>query len=211
MHTTDKQKDDRLTQRNIVRRSSIFILLIWALAVTNGSPQPGLWLTSPTGWLPRTRISSGTPRSLIEHGLPLPLFFHIGVYERLPSCWRVKHSDRSIDRLESGTQNNWLGRRDGGTRRRFRLWRRHRLPCVFRTEQTERWFQTVDVDVPGQLVSRRQLAASTVTLLKSTNMLLLSPRETGKTCTRCVNQRYCQNVAESRTEWRSVAGLETIT
>jgi len=31
----------------------------------------GLWLTSPAGWLPRTGISSGTQRSVIEYGLPL--------------------------------------------------------------------------------------------------------------------------------------------
>jgi len=31
---------------------------------------PGLWLTSPAGWLPRTGISSGTLRSVIEYGLP---------------------------------------------------------------------------------------------------------------------------------------------
>ena len=30
---------------------------------------PGLWLTSPAGWLPRTGISSGTLRSVIEYGL----------------------------------------------------------------------------------------------------------------------------------------------
>ena len=29
----------------------------------------GLWLTSPAGWLPRTRISSETLRSVIEYGL----------------------------------------------------------------------------------------------------------------------------------------------
>jgi len=29
---------------------------------------------SPAGWLPRTRISSGTLRSVIEYGLPLPFF-----------------------------------------------------------------------------------------------------------------------------------------
>ena len=33
---------------------------------------PGLWLTSPAGWLPRTVISSGNLRSVIEYGLPLP-------------------------------------------------------------------------------------------------------------------------------------------
>jgi len=43
------------------------------LAGSNGSLPPGLWLTSPAGWLPRTRISSRTLRSAIEYGLPLPL------------------------------------------------------------------------------------------------------------------------------------------
>ena len=39
------------------------------LAESNGSLPPGLWLTSPAGWLPRTGISSGTLRSVIEYGL----------------------------------------------------------------------------------------------------------------------------------------------
>jgi len=43
------------------------------LEESNGSLPPGLWLTSPAGWLPRTGISSGTLRSVIEYGLPLPL------------------------------------------------------------------------------------------------------------------------------------------
>jgi len=42
------------------------------LAESNGSLPPGLWLTSPAGWLSRTGISSGTLRSVIECGLPLP-------------------------------------------------------------------------------------------------------------------------------------------
>ena len=41
------------------------------LAESNGSLPPGLWLTSPTGWLPRTGITSGTLCSAIEYGLPL--------------------------------------------------------------------------------------------------------------------------------------------
>ena len=44
------------------------------LAESNGSLLPGLWLTSPAGWLPRTGISSGTLRSVIEYGLPLPFY-----------------------------------------------------------------------------------------------------------------------------------------
>ena len=46
------------------------------LAESNGSLQPGLWLTSPAGWLPRTRISSGTPRLVIEYGLPFTFYHH---------------------------------------------------------------------------------------------------------------------------------------
>jgi len=42
------------------------------LAESNGSLPPGLWLTSPACWLPRTGISSGTLRSAIEYGLPSP-------------------------------------------------------------------------------------------------------------------------------------------
>ena len=40
------------------------------LAESNGSLPPGLWLTSPVGWLPRTGICSGTLRSVIAYGLP---------------------------------------------------------------------------------------------------------------------------------------------
>ena len=44
------------------------------LEESNGSLLPGLWLTSPAGWLPRTGISSGTLHSVIEYKLPL-LFY----------------------------------------------------------------------------------------------------------------------------------------
>jgi len=40
------------------------------LAESNGSLPPGSWLTPPAGWLPRTGISYGTLRSIIEYGLP---------------------------------------------------------------------------------------------------------------------------------------------
>jgi len=40
------------------------------LAESNGSLPPGLWLTSPAGWLPRTVISFGTLPSVIKYGLP---------------------------------------------------------------------------------------------------------------------------------------------
>ena len=41
----------------------------------------GLWLTSPAGWLQRTGISSGSLRSVIEYGLPLPYLNNCGW------CW----------------------------------------------------------------------------------------------------------------------------
>ena len=50
------------------------------LAESNGSLPPGLWHTSPAGWLPRTEISSGTLRSVSEYRLPLPFYVCIAVY-----------------------------------------------------------------------------------------------------------------------------------
>ena len=50
------------------------------LAESNGGLTSGLWLTSPAGWLPRTRISSGTLRSVIEYGLLLPFLALTGFY-----------------------------------------------------------------------------------------------------------------------------------
>ena len=47
-------------------------MLTVGLVESNGNLLPGLWLTSPAGWLPWTGISSGTLRSVVEHGLPLP-------------------------------------------------------------------------------------------------------------------------------------------
>jgi len=44
-------------------------------AESNGSLPPGLWFTSPAGWPPRTGISSGTLRSVIKYGRPLPLIY----------------------------------------------------------------------------------------------------------------------------------------
>ena len=45
------------------------------LVESSGSLAPGLWLTSHTGWLRRTGISSGTLRSAVEYGLPLPFTY----------------------------------------------------------------------------------------------------------------------------------------
>jgi len=47
------------------------------LAESNGSLPPGLWLTSPAGWLPRIGNGSGTLRSVIEYGLRLRFFIVI--------------------------------------------------------------------------------------------------------------------------------------
>ena len=49
------------------------------LVESNGSLPPGLWLTSPAGWLRRIGISSGTLRSAVEYGLPL--------YTHIYCCW----------------------------------------------------------------------------------------------------------------------------
>ena len=46
------------------------LLRVAGLAESNGSLPPGLWLTPPAGWLPRSGISSGTLRSVIEYRLP---------------------------------------------------------------------------------------------------------------------------------------------
>ena len=63
-----------LRQTVHIHRASVHQVarVIAGLAESNGSLPPGLWLTSPAGWLPRTRISSGTLRSAIECGLTLP-------------------------------------------------------------------------------------------------------------------------------------------
>ena len=65
------------------------------LAESNGSLPAGLWLTSPAGWLPRTGISSGTLRSVIEYGLPVP-FSSISVV--VMHWWRwIKNCTRLAD------------------------------------------------------------------------------------------------------------------
>jgi len=47
------------------------------LAESNDSLPPGLWLTSPAGWLPRTGISSGTLCQAIEYGLPFYMYYYV--------------------------------------------------------------------------------------------------------------------------------------
>jgi len=56
------------------------------LGESSGSLPPGLWLTSPAGWLPRTAISSGTLLSVIEYGLTLP--FYPQNSDRIVTMWR---------------------------------------------------------------------------------------------------------------------------
>ena len=52
------------------------------LVESNGSLPPGLWLTSPAGWLPRTGISSRTLCSVIEYGLPLPFLTRVSQHQK---------------------------------------------------------------------------------------------------------------------------------
>jgi len=47
------------------------------LAESNDSLPSGLWFTSLAGWLPRTGISSGTLRSVIEYGQPFYSYLRI--------------------------------------------------------------------------------------------------------------------------------------
>jgi len=58
------------------------------LAKSTGSLPSGLWLTSPACWLPRTGISSGTLRSVIEQGLPLTFTYFVtnSVHVGRPLC-----------------------------------------------------------------------------------------------------------------------------
>ena len=87
------------------------------LAESNGSLPPGLWLTSPAGWLPRTGISSGTLRSVIEYGLPLHFY---------------------IDAVNAGLA---LQREAAGDTVRSQLWqppRPHRAPCLCTHDITSR-------------------------------------------------------------------------
>jgi len=60
------------------------------LAESNGSLAPGLWLTSPAGWLPRTWISSGTLRWVVEYGLPLPLCTYGQLSKNV--AWQIRNA-----------------------------------------------------------------------------------------------------------------------
>ena len=59
------------------------------LVESNGSLLPCLWLTSFAGWLPRTGIGSGTLRSVIEYGLPLPFLVLLCVFISYTAVWWV--------------------------------------------------------------------------------------------------------------------------
>ena len=76
------------------------------LAESNGSLPSGLWLTSPAGWLPRTGISSGTLRSVIEYGV---LFLFISTHQM--NMLRVKtiiHTAmKNLARLRSASCVIW--------------------------------------------------------------------------------------------------------
>ena len=67
------------------------------LAESNGSLPPGLWLTSPAGWLPRTGISSGTLRSVIEYTLPLPFYIKISHWQTSPVSCPYVHPPAHLD------------------------------------------------------------------------------------------------------------------
>ena len=55
------------------------------LAESNGSLPPGLWLTPPASWLPRTGISSGTLRSAIEY---MGYLYHfISILDQICKCF----------------------------------------------------------------------------------------------------------------------------
>jgi len=71
------------------------------LAESNGSLPPGLWLTSPASWLPRTGISSGTLRSAVEYTLPLPFYLsEISGKKTFKWKWRPAMTERGLELLK---------------------------------------------------------------------------------------------------------------
>ena len=73
------------------------------LAESNGSLPPGLWLTLPACWLPRTGISSGTLRSAIEYGLPLRFLY---VYPEHGT--HTKYTAAITPKVSSDLTVNWI-------------------------------------------------------------------------------------------------------
>ena len=73
---------------NLVAALLSFARVTAGLAESNGSLLPGLWLTSPAGWLPRTGINSGTLRLSIEYWLPLPFLYTSREIRKIRQiCW----------------------------------------------------------------------------------------------------------------------------
>ena len=77
------------------------------LAESNGSLPPGLWLTSPAGWLPRTGISSGTLHSVMKYGLPFlhmhncTLHLHQNVFTQIREInkWRERNNAEMVKNI----------------------------------------------------------------------------------------------------------------
>ena len=84
------------------------------LEESNGSLPPGLWLTSPAGWLPRTGISSGTLRSAVQYGLPLPLLCYLIGEQQLKTTLVAACLHRSwwvLWRISSKASTSWDAQR----------------------------------------------------------------------------------------------------
>ena len=76
--------------------------VVWVTAgvvENNNSLLLGLWLTSPADWLPRTGISSGTLRSVIEYGLPLPFYYSTVLLNFRIHYWSVLENCQSAGLL----------------------------------------------------------------------------------------------------------------
>jgi len=86
------------------------------LAESNGSLPPDLWLTSPAGWLPRTGISSGTRRSVIEYRLPLhlllcvtfvPMFLRQKNVQRIRKCFSKLQKRDNKNKKSKNVFTSW--------------------------------------------------------------------------------------------------------
>jgi len=96
-----------------------------SLAKSTGSLPPGLWLTSLAGWLPRTGICSGTLRSVIEYGLPLPFYCFSNCFSFVPIKRGVSRDARLI--------LNFIGSAGSLSCRAMRS--RYYIPCVITSLQ----------------------------------------------------------------------------
>ena len=102
------------------------------MAESNGSLPPGIWLTSPAGWLPRTGISSGTLRSKIEYGILLPIFTSKStshstlVQIRLSLAWGARIRQPTVERRKVIARQQ-VGEQQWACRRR---WAWSRRPCL---------------------------------------------------------------------------------